>query len=159
MLSLIERGESSPTAVTLERVAAGLGVPLSSLFQVASEPASPHAEPLARREDQPEWMDPGSGYVRRTVTPMGVDHSMQIIEVRFPAGASVAFETPIGGSRAQQQVWILEGRLSVTVNDKTHELGEGDCLAMDLDHPIAFHNPTAGTTRYAVVVGHDGRPC
>jgi transcriptional regulator with XRE-family HTH domain len=31
MISVIERGESSPTAVVLEKLAAGLGVPLASL--------------------------------------------------------------------------------------------------------------------------------
>ena len=36
MISLIERGESSPTAVVLEKLAAGLGVMLASLFDVAS---------------------------------------------------------------------------------------------------------------------------
>ena len=32
MISLIERGESSPTAVLLEKLASGLGVPLAALF-------------------------------------------------------------------------------------------------------------------------------
>ncbi|MFD0461059.1 helix-turn-helix domain-containing protein [Microvirga aerilata] len=32
MISLIERGESSPTAVVLDKLAAGLGVTLASLF-------------------------------------------------------------------------------------------------------------------------------
>src|SRR3954470_16889728 len=32
MISLIERGESSPTAVVLEKLATGLGVMLASLF-------------------------------------------------------------------------------------------------------------------------------
>ena len=32
MISLIERGESSPTAVVLEKLATGLGVPLASFF-------------------------------------------------------------------------------------------------------------------------------
>ena len=32
MISLIERGETSPTAVVLEKLAAGLGVMLAALF-------------------------------------------------------------------------------------------------------------------------------
>src|SRR5947209_13192392 len=63
MISLVERGESSPTAVVLEKLAAGLGVTLSALFD-APPTRAPHG-PLARREDQPEWQDPASGYVRR----------------------------------------------------------------------------------------------
>ncbi len=50
MISLIERGESSPTAVVLEKLSAALGVTLASLFDAsASAPsafgeASPSAE-------------------------------------------------------------------------------------------------------------------
>src|SRR5512138_3989212 len=69
MISLIERGESSPTAVVLEKLAAGLGVMLASLFDA---PAAPEPQgPVARREDQPQWRDPASGYVRRNVSPPG----------------------------------------------------------------------------------------
>jgi transcriptional regulator with XRE-family HTH domain len=65
MLSLIERGESSATAVVLERIAVGLDVPLASLFD---NPAAPE-NPLSRYEDQVPWQDPASGYIRRNVSP------------------------------------------------------------------------------------------
>src|SRR6516162_4488431 len=65
MISLIERGESSPTAVVLEKLAAGLGVTLASLFDAPAARAP--AGPVARREDQPQWQDPASGYRRRNV--------------------------------------------------------------------------------------------
>ena len=57
MISLIERGESSPTAVVLEKLATGLGVPLASLFE------APGAEPtpVSRLADQLLWRDPASG--------------------------------------------------------------------------------------------------
>src|SRR5205085_11048300 len=56
MISLVERGESSATAVVLEKLARGLGVTLPALFDAARghgrrEPAGP----LARRDEQPEW--------------------------------------------------------------------------------------------------------
>ena len=54
MLSLIERGESSPTAVVLEKIATGLGVPLASLFEDSAAPASP----LSRSRDRVAWRDP-----------------------------------------------------------------------------------------------------
>ncbi len=38
MISLIERGEASPTAVVLEKLATGLGVPLASLFGAPRRP-------------------------------------------------------------------------------------------------------------------------
>src|ERR1043166_7211122 len=50
MISLIERGASSPTAVVLERLATGLGVVLASLFDAPN--ASAPSGPVARRDDQ-----------------------------------------------------------------------------------------------------------
>src|SRR3984885_2166144 len=92
MISLIERGESSPTAVVLEKLAAGLGVTLASLFDVPATGARALGGPVARRDDQPQWQDPASGYRRRNVSPPGVPQPMQIVEVHFPAGGRVAFE-------------------------------------------------------------------
>jgi hypothetical protein len=34
-------------------------------------------------------------------------------------------------------------------------LREGDCLAMQLDRPTMFHNPTRKPTRYAVVIASE----
>ena len=72
MISVIERGESSPTAVVLEKLSVGLGVPLASLFDAPADDDALPAGPVARRADQPEWRDPASGYLRRNVSPAGV---------------------------------------------------------------------------------------
>lgn len=147
MLSLIERGECSATAVVLEKVATGLGVMLAHLFD-GPAPASP----LLRRADQPQWRDPQSGYRRRNVTPGGAAQPAQIVEVEFPAGARVAFETAQRQPPVHQQVWLLEGALDVTLGDELHRLSPGDCLAMQLDRPIVFFNPARKPARYAVVI-------
>lgn len=154
MISLIERGESSPTAVVLEKLAAGLGVMLASLFDAPAAAQAPSG-PVARRDDQPQWQDPASGYLRRNVSPPGVPQPMQIVEVHFPPGGRVAFETGPRDLRVQQQVWVLEGAIDVTLGEERHRLREGDCLAMQLDRPTMFHNPTRKPTRYAVVIASD----
>src|SRR5437899_13073504 len=155
MISLIERGESSPTAVVLEKLAAGLGVMLASLFDApAAAPQTPSG-PVARRDDEPQWQDPASGYLRRNVSPPGVPQPMQIVEVQFPPGSRVAFETGARDARVHQQVWVLEGAIDVTLGVERHRLREGDCLAMQLDRPTMFHNPTRKPARYAVVIASD----
>ena len=68
MISLIERGESSPTAVLLEKLASGLGVTLASLSDTLPAATGGRNEPLVRRKDQPQWQDPASGYRRRNVS-------------------------------------------------------------------------------------------
>jgi transcriptional regulator with XRE-family HTH domain len=151
MISLIERGESSPTAVLLERLATGLGVPLASLFD------APRAttQPVARRADQARWRDPASGYLRRNVSPGGFPSPIQIVEVEFPRGARVAFDTGAREPRVHQQVWVLEGSIDVTVGDDRHQLHRGDCLAFALDRPVTFHNRTSKPARYAVVIASE----
>ena len=154
MISLVERGESSPTAVLLEKLAAGLGVTMAAMFDPPqAEEAS--SEPVSRRDDQPTWRDPASGYVRRNVSPAGVSQPMQIVEVEFPASARVAFETGARDVRILQQVWVLAGTIDVTIGDERHRLRDGDCLAMELDRPTMFHNPTRRPARYAVVMASE----
>ena len=147
MISRVERGESSPTAALLDRLCAGLGVLLSALFREEAQ-----GGPLARRSEQPVWTDPDSGYVRRSVSPPGTGSRLEIVEVKMPAGARVLLDAPRGGFRLDQQLWLLEGELSLTVGGREHRLAAGDCLAMLLDGPIAFHNPGEVPARYAVVL-------
>jgi transcriptional regulator with XRE-family HTH domain len=148
MISLIERGESSPTAVVLEKVAAGLGVPLASLFDDASAPASP----VSRRSDRTPWRDPQSGYVRRNISPASFPSPIQIVEVILPAGARVAYETGARDASIHQQIWVQEGSLDVTVGAVTYRLAPDDCLAMQLDEPTAFRNRTRKAARYIVII-------
>lgn len=148
MISLVERGESSPTAVVLEKLATGLGVSLATLFETPAAP--PH--PVSRRADQVEWRDPASGYRRRNVSPDGFPSPIQIVEVNFPAGARVAYETAARSGVTHQQVWVLQGMIEVVLGEERFELGAGDCLAMVLDRPITYHNPTSKPARYCVVI-------
>ncbi len=158
MISLIERGETSPTAVVLERLAAGLGLVLADLFTAPAAAASVHAGPVARHQDQSQWQDPASGYRRRNVSPPGAPQPMQIVDVHFPPGARVAFDNGLRDARVAQQVWILAGTMDVTVGPARHRLHVGDCLAMQLDRPTMFHNPTRKTSRYAVVLAAETHP-
>ena len=156
MISLVERGESSPTAVVLEKLATGLGVMLATLFDEPPPVAATASDRVSRRKDQPEWKDPASGYVRRNVSPAGTIQPMQIVEVHFPPGGRVAFETGAREVPTHQQVWVLEGAIDVTLGTERHRLREGDCLAMELDRPTMFHNPTRKAARYAVVFAAGG---
>jgi transcriptional regulator with XRE-family HTH domain len=148
MISLIERGESSPTAVVLEKIATGLGVALATLFDDAGAPA----DPVSRRADRSSWRDPQSGYVRRNISPASFPSPIRIVEVVLPAGARVAYETGARDVGIHQQIWIRSGSVDVTVGDVTHRLGEDDCLAMRLDAPTAFRNRTRKPAQYIVVV-------
>jgi transcriptional regulator with XRE-family HTH domain len=148
MISLVERGESSPTAVVLDKIATGLGVPLATLFDDAGAAASP----VSRREDRTPWRDPQSGYVRRNISPANFPSPMQIVEVVLPAGARVAYENGARDVGIHQQVWVQEGSIEVTLGSVTYRLAEDDCLAMQLTAPTAYRNRTRKPARYLVVI-------
>ena len=157
MISLVERGESSPTAAVLDRLAAGLGVTLASLF---AEEARAEASPLSRRAGQATWRDPATGYLRRNVSPVGFPSPIELVEVLLPANARVSYDN-LGKPRVvgiNQQVWLLDGQLELTVGSVTHEMKAGDCLAMRLDAPISFHNPRKLPARYLVALAADPVP-
>jgi transcriptional regulator with XRE-family HTH domain len=147
-ISLIERGETSPTAVVLEKIATGLGVSLATLF----EDSSASANPVSRRNDHAPWRDPESGYVRRNISPASFSSPIQIVEVALPAGAKVAYETGAREVSIHQQIWVQEGRIEVIVGSITHRLAEDDCLAMRLNEPTTFRNRTHKLACYIVVI-------
>lgn len=148
MISLIERGETSPTAVVLDKLAFGLGVTLASLF----EAPLPDASPLVRRADQLQWTDPQSGYTRRNVSPPHFRSPLQIVQIDFPAGATVTYEAGLREVGIHQQVWVLEGSMELIFNGHHHRLQAGDCLAMQENQRIVFQNTSKLPARYIVVV-------
>jgi transcriptional regulator with XRE-family HTH domain len=151
MISLVERGESSATAVVLEKIATGLGVPLATLFDDATASASP----VSRRVDRTSWRDPQSGYVRRNISPANFPSPMRIVEVVLPAGARVAYETGAREVSIHQQIWVQKGSIEVTLGNVTYRLSQDDCLAMRLNEPTAFRNRTRKPARYIVIVASE----
>jgi transcriptional regulator with XRE-family HTH domain len=150
MISVVERGESSPTAALLDKLAAGLGVTLNAFFDAPRGDTPP--SPVSRHDQQAEWQDPDSGYVRRALSPPGVETPLQLVEVHFPPGAHVSYEAGAQRSGLHQQVWVMEGSLTVTVGDVRHKLAAGDCLAHTLDQPVSFRNPSRQPAHYLVAL-------
>ncbi|WP_322050054.1 helix-turn-helix domain-containing protein [Paraburkholderia bannensis] len=150
-ISLIERQEISPTAVVLNKLADALGVTMPALFTDEAD-SDAQEQPLARRADQQTWTDPATGYRRRHVSPVGFASPLELVEVSFPPGESVTFDNVTRLATTHQQVWVLEGEMSISVGDKAWHLKAGDCLAMVLDQQIVFHNPGRKPARYALAL-------
>ncbi len=148
-ISLVERGESSPTAVVLDKLSSALGVSVASLFEAGGthRPSSP----LARVAEQPVWQDPASGYRRRNVSPPGVS-PIQLVDVIFPAGQKVQFETAARDADIHQQLWMIDGVMEIAHGESRWRLEAGDCLAFRLDAPVQFHNPGDQAARYLVAL-------
>ncbi|MRX09125.1 helix-turn-helix domain-containing protein [Pseudoduganella sp. FT25W] len=148
-ISLIERGESSPTAAVLDKLASALGVALAALFEDKSAEAEP--SPVMRAAEQPVWTDPGSGYMRRSLSP-SAPSPLQLVDVAFPAGQRVAYDSVPHNADIHQQIWMIEGAMEIGVGEQQWRLEAGDTLAMRLDRHIVYHNPTRKQARYLVAL-------
>lgn len=151
-ISLIERGETSPTAVVLEKLANGLDVPLTQIF--INETSSPSPQPVIHRNEQAEWRDPETGYIRRTVSPPNLRLPFQIVEIEFPPHSRVTYEISESSKVVQQQLWVVEGQIDIQLGKNSYALGKGDCLAMQLDQPVIYSNNSSQVARYILVVSN-----
>jgi transcriptional regulator with XRE-family HTH domain len=149
MISKIERAEASPTAALLGRLSGAFQVPLSDLFEPDPSTA---AGRVVRANDQPRWKDPGSGYVRRVVSPRA-GRPLELIEVELPRGANVSFPAA-AYRRLHQQVWVLEGKLTLREGIQVHELEAGDCIQFGPPADCTFRNEGPRKCTYVVAILH-----
>lgn len=145
-ISKIERGEMSPTAVTLVRLAGAFDLTLAGLL-LRAEGAG---ERLLRAGQQPTWHDPATGYLRRQLF-MRPDHPVELVEVELPPHARV--QMPASSyTRIRQVVWVLSGTLQISEGSQRAELHAGDCLGFGPPSEVVFENPTPETCRYLVAL-------
>ena len=168
MISKIERGESSPTAVLLGKLSAALELSVSELLTGdrlggGQAPAPAELPPagaigagrVRRAADTPQWRDPDTGYLRRQVsTPR---FPAAVTEVTLPPGAHVPY--PAGAyAFIAQLVWVLSGELTLADGPATHRLAAGDTFELGEPRPREFRNETAADCRYLVVVTRTAAP-
>jgi transcriptional regulator with XRE-family HTH domain len=148
MIHRVERGDVSATAALLGRLSGAFGITLSTLLARAEAHKSGR---LTRAKDQARWIDPGTGYVRRQVTPGSSNLPIEIVEIKLPSGASVTFPAA-AYLFIRQVVWVLDGRLTLTEGATTHRLGPGDCLEFGEPAECTFENKQARPCTYVVFV-------
>jgi transcriptional regulator with XRE-family HTH domain len=146
MISKIERAEVSPTAMLLGKLSGAFELPLSVLLARAEN----SGRRLIRHHEQQVWQDPGSGYVRRPISPPG-SGPLELIDVTLPPRKRVRFPAS-SYTFLHQQIWVGQGTLNFTEGDVLHVLGSGDCLQLGAPQDCEFHNPTSKPCRYLVAI-------
>jgi transcriptional regulator with XRE-family HTH domain len=122
-LSRIENGDVSPTAETLGALASAYEMTISRLLAPIERPF----QALVVREQQSVWQDPGHGFIRRIVSPPGGALSVEIIRCELAARQTIFYEKPpVVGQ--EHHLMMLSGVLTVSVEEETYRLKEGDCL-------------------------------
>lgn len=144
MVYKVERGESSPTANLLGKLSGAFGLSMSTLMARAEITEGR----LLRRSDQPLWVDPATGYVRRHVSPRS-DMPLDLVHVTLPARQQV----PMPASAyafLRQLVWVMAGELVFVEGKTRHEMKKGDCLELGPPTDCIFLNETDEACAYLV---------
>jgi transcriptional regulator with XRE-family HTH domain len=146
-LSRLEHGETSPTAVLLGRLCAAYGRTMSSLLaEVEDEPSK-----LLRRDDQPVWDDPETGFQRRSLSPPAPGFRTELVKGELPAGADIAYAaSPIPD--LEHHLVMLGGALELTVEGDIYRLTQGDCLRYRLLGHSRYFAPGPDAAVYVIAI-------
>jgi quercetin dioxygenase-like cupin family protein len=135
-----------PTAALLAKLSAALGMTLSELIARAEG----DERRLVRAAEQPVWVDPDTGYRRRSVSP-AAGRPLELVEVELPPGQKVSLPA-WSYSHIRQVVWVRKGRLTLSEGNERHQLHAGDCLGFGPPSAVTFANETGTPCFYVVAL-------
>jgi transcriptional regulator with XRE-family HTH domain len=146
-LSRLENAEVSPTANALGKLCAAYGLTMSRLMRMVEE----DFEPLVRHSEQMVWSDASAGFRRRSVSPPAQPLAGEALECVLDPGARIAYDVPPRPG-LEHHLILLEGRLCVSLDGRSHELLPGDCLRYQLFGPSAFATGEDCGARYILFI-------
>ncbi len=126
-LSRLENAEVSATAAVLGRLCAAYGMTLSRLIRLVES----EFQPLVHSDEQPVWVDPKTGYVRRSVSPPAQMLAAEALECWLEPGTEITYDHPPRPG-LEHHIILTEGELCVTIEGRQHALHPGDCLRYQL---------------------------
>jgi transcriptional regulator with XRE-family HTH domain len=145
-ISKIERGEMSPSAGLLVRLAAAFGLTLAARLVRAERNGK--VGRLTRAGDQPVWRDPATGYRRRQIFSRP-DHPLEMVHVELPPGQKVAFPA-WSYAHTRHAVWCQAGHLVIHEGAHRHDLGPGDSLGFGPPAEVIYANEGSVPCTYIV---------
>ena len=132
-LSQVERGRASASIASLRRIADGLGVAISDLFQ----PLEPTRARVLRRADRPTL---AFGILGRKMllTPKPL-HELEVFVGELDPGGSTGAEQYAHGDSEELFV-VLRGTVLLELGDELHELETGDSIDYRSSTPHRISN-------------------
>ncbi|PWJ10049.1 helix-turn-helix domain-containing protein [Jannaschia seohaensis] len=131
-LSLIERDKAVPTLTTLDRIARAIG---TGLDELVSRPGP--VDCMTRAETRPRFFLGSDllGYERVSAQFPGAELSSYVLT----AAPGYASETVMHDG--EEQVFVLAGRMRLTLDGAEFDLGQGDSVHYTSERPHAWANP------------------
>jgi transcriptional regulator with XRE-family HTH domain len=152
-ISLIERGESSPSVSTLHRLSTALSVHITAFFEGQAEPVQAVLTRAAER--------PRSGNALVLLESLGTGLEEQSLEpflVTMKPGADSGQPTIVHSG--QEMVYCLEGEVEYEVAGRPYRLEAGDTLLFQARLPHRWRNSGGSAATFLLVFGEasDSQP-
>lgn len=144
-ISLIERGITSPSVSTLQRLATALGTPITDFFIETGEKARVIMTPADKR--------PRAGSASVVLESLGSGLEDQICEpyvVTMKPGASSG--PRLMAHPGQELAYCLEGQLDYEIDGETYRLKPGDALLFRGSLPHRWSNPNARDAVFLMIM-------
>ena len=121
---------------------------MSQLFaRIESEPGCL----VARAGQQPVWQDPATGFLRRSLSPLGLV-PLELVWGEMPPGSEIAYPAASLAFIADQQLVVISGELTILLGAASHALAAGDCLRFGPPRDVTFRNSGAARCRYVAAL-------
>jgi transcriptional regulator with XRE-family HTH domain len=133
-VSQLERGRSSASVATLQRLAAALGLEISDLFDEA-HPAAPRV----LRQDARRVLEWGHLGRKALLTPKSF-RSLEVVTAEFEPGGSTGDE-PYTHGDSEELLLVLAGRVQLQLDKELIDLGSGDSVNYRSSTPHRVSNP------------------
>ena len=144
-VSQLERGRSSASVATLQRLAAALGIEISDLF-ADERPSGPRI--LRQQERQLlEWGHLGR---KALLTPKPF-HSLEVLAAEFEPGGSTGDE-PYTHGDSEELLLVIEGLVHVQLGTEVYELRAGDSVHYRSSTPHRVRNPSGDAAEVLFVI-------
>lgn len=160
-ISQVENGQASPSISSMERIAGVLGVSLGEFFAAASEG---EAELIIRPEDRLKMESGWSQGRVEALGPMTGGRQLEPVLITLEPGGRSG-KHPYGHP-VEEFGLVLEGKVSLTLGPRVHELGPGDAVTIRPDELRLWQNAGTAPARFLIVSsrfsmiqgGHKARP-
>ena len=142
-ISLIERGDNSPTVSSLHNLATALAVPITAFFEQNSDGQVIHLKRNHRPTSETanvKMENLGSGLPSQQLEPF--------LMTIAPGGSSTSSQITHSG---EEFVYVLKGALVSRINDKEYQLEEGDSLLFLASQPHIYRNKTKRAAQIIIV--------
>ncbi len=144
-VSQLERGRTSASVASLQKLAAALGIEVSDLFADNGIPRSR----VLRREGREAvvWGHLGR---KALLTPKPF-HALEVIAAEFDPGGSTGDE-PYTHGDSEELLLVIEGRVLLQLGADSHELNAGDSVNYRSSTPHRVSNPGGDTAEVLFVI-------